>query len=106
MSVNKVGTVLLVAATGAANSDDFAVDRVPITVSIYPEANFAAETGDLAKKNPDGTYDDQYTKAGDQIRLSATLPSFVVSGGGTFRIEFSARTAAIGVSIQEAPISL
>jgi len=94
-------TVILAKATGADNSSDIKMGKRPVTVSIYPEANFAAETGDLAKKNEDGTYDDQYLTDGTQIRLSATLPSFTITGGGIYRIEFAARTSAIGVKTDD-----
>ncbi len=94
--------VILAKATGAGDSIDFDVTTVPITLSIYPKANFAAETGNLVIKNEDGTYDDVY-KDGTQVQLGATKPAITIVGGGTFRIEFAARTSAIGAAIIEAP---
>ena len=91
--------VLLAKATGAANSEDFQVIGVPITIRVYPKANLAAETGLLKQKNPDGTYDDVYDLLGTVIALGASMPQVSVTGAGTFRVEFSARTSAIGVSI-------
>ena len=91
--------VLLAKATGAANSKDFDVIGVPVTVRVYPKANLAAETGVLVQKNPDGTYDDVYDMSNTQIALGATMPQVSVHGAGTYRVEFAARTSAIGVSI-------
>lgn len=86
---------ILTKATGAGNSDDFTVDQFPLTVVIYPEANFGSDEGDLKILNPDGTYDDVYDDNG-QVVLSASRPQAKVVGAGTYRLEFSARTAAIG----------
>jgi len=94
---------ILSKATGAGNSDDVFVDKIPVTLSIYPEANYGTDKGDLKMKNADNTYDKQYLLDGTQIQLSSTLPSCIVTGGGIFRIEFSARNAAIGASKQDAP---
>ena len=92
----------LAAATGAANSSPIQVHNVPITVSVFPEANLASETGDLAKLNSQGTYDDVY-KDGSQVQLSATNPQVTIYGGGTYRVECAARTSAWGVDMIEAP---
>ena len=94
-------TEVLAKATGAGNSDEFTVSDKPLTVKAYPVANMAAETGKLVEKNPDGTYDAVYTVDGTEVALGATLPSFIVDGGGPFRVEYAARTAAVGVTIQE-----
>ena len=97
-------TVVLAKATGAGNSADFIVNRTPVTVSAYPEANFGSDTGELARKNPDGTYDDVFAN-GAVVACSATNPQFIVYGAGTYRIEFSARTAAIGVVYEASPLA-
>lgn len=91
--------VLLTKATGSANSNDFSVYGVPVTVRVYPKANLASETGLLKQKNPDGTYDDVYDLLGTVIALGASMPQVSILGAGTYRIEFSARTSAIGVTI-------
>jgi hypothetical protein len=89
--------VILAKATGAGNSADFIVrPGVPVSIAAYPEANLGADTGALVLKNPDGTYDAVYLD-GSAVELSATRPQMIVDMLGTFRIEFSARTAAIGV---------
>lgn len=91
--------VILAKATGAGNSDDVDVyPGAPATLSIFPEANFGSDVGALMKKNPDGTYDQVYDDALAAIELKATKPHIIVDASGTFRIEFSARTAAIGVT--------
>ena len=93
---------ILAKATGAANSSEFEVDARPVTVGMYPEANFAAETAQLQIKNPDGTWDDVYDDNG-LILLGATRPQETVWGGGTFRLEFIARTSAMGAYQQTGP---
>ena len=95
-------TIVLAKATGAANSSDFDVSNVPLTVHAYPVANMAAETGLVKKKNPDGTYDAVYDMGGTQAALGATLPQIMLDGAGTYRVEYAARTAAVGVTIEEA----
>lgn len=87
--------VILAKATGAGNSSDIVVDKYPLTVIIYPEANFGADTADLKIQNPDGTYDDVYDDNG-QVILSASRPQAKIVGAGVYRLEFAARTAAIG----------
>ena len=95
---------ILIKATGAGNSSDVTVHKIPITVSIFPKANFGADTGNLTMKNTDGTYDDVY-RDGTQVQLTATNPQYIIYGGGVFRIEFSARTAAIGADATEGPLA-
>ena len=97
-----MSTTVLAKATGAGNSDDFNVSDKPLHVKAYPVANMAAETGLLKQKNPDGTYDVVYDLAGTQAALGATLPSLLVEGAGTYRVEYAARTSAVGVTIEEA----
>ncbi len=95
---------ILAKATGVADSDDFNVlAGQPVTISIYPEANFAAEVGKLVKKNLDGTYDQVYTfeTTPRAIELGATRAHATISGMGTYRLEFAARTAAIGATKQQ-----
>ena len=94
--------VILAKATGSGDSDPFDVITMPITVTIYPKANYGSDTGNLVIKNEDGTWDDVYKDA-VQVKLSSTNPQLTVTGGGTYRIEFSARTSAIGVARIEAP---
>ncbi len=91
--------VLLTKATGSANSKDFQIYGVPVTIRVYPKANLASETGLLKQKNPDDTYDDVYDLNGTVIALGATMPQVSISGAGEYRVEFSARTSAIGVTI-------
>lgn len=87
--------IILAPGTGAANSDDFDVRNVPKVVSVYPEANLAAETGILKRKNTDGTYS-TVQKDGTDVALGDTAQQYVIYGSGTYRLEFAARTAAIG----------
>ncbi|MBT8439841.1 MAG: hypothetical protein KJO91_08950 [Gammaproteobacteria bacterium] len=94
-------TVVLAKATGAGNSAEFTVSNVPLHVKAYPVANMAAETGVLKEKNPDGTFDAVYLTDGTAIALGATLPSVLLNGGGPYRVEYAARTSAVGVTIQE-----
>jgi len=87
---------ILVKGTGAANSDEFTVSvGNPQTVSIYPEANFGADIGILMKKNADETFDQVFLD-GAVVEIGATNPQVLVVGLGVYRLEFAARTAAIG----------
>jgi len=94
-----MSAIILAKATGAANSSDFTVSAFDTTVRVYPKANLAAEVGYLKQKNPDGTYDDVYDINNNVIALGATLPQVNVEGAGVYRVEFAARTAAIGVDV-------
>jgi len=94
-----MSAIILAKATGAANSSDFTVSAFDTTVSVYPKANLASEVGNLKQKNPDGTYDDVYDINNNLIALGATLPSVNVEGAGVYRVEFAARTSAIGVFV-------
>jgi hypothetical protein len=93
---------ILPKATGAANSDGFLVDSRALTVGIYPEANLGAEVATLQIQNPDGTWDDVYDENG-VVQLGATRIQETIWGGGTFRLEFAARTLAIGAYVQGGP---
>lgn len=95
-------TEILAKATGAANSNSVEVHHRPITVGIYPEANLGAEVATLQIENPDGTWDDVYDENG-VIQLGATRIQETIWGGGTFRLEFAARTLAIGAYMQSGP---
>ena len=97
-------TVILAKATGAGNSNEFTVINTPVVIAAYPEANYGSDTGELALKNPDGTYDDVFAN-GAVVALSATNPAFIVYGAGTYRIEFSARAAAIGVTYEDSMLA-
>jgi hypothetical protein len=92
-------SIVLAKATGAGNSVDFTVSGLPVNVRAYPKANLAAEVGYLKQKNPDDTYDDVYDLNGTVIALGATMPQVMIVGAGTYRVEFAARTSAIGVDI-------
>jgi hypothetical protein len=91
--------IILAKAVGAGNTADFKPSpNAPVTISVYPEANLGTDVGYLVKKNPDGTYDSTYHDNGAVISISALRPHIIVSASGTFRVEFAARTAAIGVT--------
>lgn len=90
---------VLAKGTGAANSSDITVSAFDTTVRVYPKANLAAEVGYLKQKNPDGTYDDVYDLAGTVIALGAAMPQVMIEGAGVYRVEFAARTSAIGVDV-------
>ncbi len=93
---------ILAKATGAGNSDDFDVTQgAPATLSAYPSANLGSDTGALVKKNPDNTYDPVPDTGGVAITLRAAHPFVVVHGMGRYRIEYSARAAAIGVTKEQ-----
>jgi len=94
--------VLLEKGTGAANSNGFLVDSRAVTIGIYPEANLGAEVAQLQIKNPDGTWDDVYDENG-AVQLGAARIQETIWGGGTFRLEFAARTLAIGAYMQSGP---
>jgi hypothetical protein len=94
-----MSSVILAKATGAGNSIDFTVSAFPMTVRVYPKANLATEVGYLKQKNPDGTYDDVYDLSGTVIALGATMPQVYIVGPGTYRVEFAARTSAIGADV-------
>jgi len=96
-----MGTVVLAKGTGAANSADFNVGDKPLHVLAYPVANMASEVGNLVEKNPDGTYQAVYNSGGTLVALGATWPSYTLTSGRTFRVEWAARTSAIGVVISE-----
>jgi len=89
---------LLDKGTGAANSDPIDIDSLPVTLKAYPVSNMAAEVGAVVEKNPDGTWDPMFDLLGTEIKLGATLPSVVVEGITTVRVEYSARTSAVGVT--------
>lgn len=97
-----MSTDILAPGTGAANSADFAVRNVAKVVMIYPEANIGSDTGLLVRKAPDGTYVDVYDD-GTAVSLSATKPQAIIYGSGTYRLEFSGRTAAIGATAEDSP---
>ena len=96
-----MGTIVLVKATGAGNSDDFTVSDKPLHVLAYPVADMASEVGNVVEKTPDGTYQAVYDSGGTLVALGATNPSHTLTSGRTFRVEWAARTAAIGVVTSE-----
>ncbi len=94
-----MAAIILVKATGIANSDEFVVRKGwPQTIQAYPAANLGAEVGNLVFKNPDGTYDPVTDELGAAIQFTATALQHIVDGLGTYRVEWAARTLAIGMT--------
>lgn len=92
-------TIFLTKATGAGTSGDIDCERFPMRISLYPTANYGSDTGAIQLKNPDGTYDAQFsydTGSSVALTIGAARPS-VVWSGGTVRVVMSGRTSALGV---------
>lgn len=97
-----MGRDILLKGTGAANSEEFEVKNIPVMVTAYPVANMAAETLAIKQKMPDGTFEAMF-KDGSAATLSATNPTEIITGTGTYRLDAAARTSAFGAAKQESP---
>lgn len=88
-------------ATGSGNSQDFVVDSTSINVCVYPQSALVddSEFANLTIKDPAGTYVEVHDSAG-QVQLHGANPQVTIVAPGVYRLEWSARTAAIGAFIK------
>jgi hypothetical protein len=92
-------TPILVPGTGAAVSGTFSVERnTEITVQIYPEANIGADTAELQRAAPDGSWVTCRDENGI-IALSGSRPQEVIFGPGAYQFDVAARGLAWGISM-------
>jgi len=94
--------IYLASATGAGTSEDIDCERFPQRITAY--GTHGSDTGALQVKDAAGAYQavyDNYTGSSAAIALGATRPS-VIWSGGTVRVVYTARAAAIAV--QASPV--
>ena len=88
---------VLASGTGAGTSDPIFVSRTPVAVCAF--GTLGSDTGALERLASDGSWAAVFD-GGEAVALSATKPQVEITGAGTYRVVFEARTAAIGVDAQ------
>lgn len=90
------------AATGTGTSESFSITE-PYpgrTVSLFPKANLSGTVADLQYEESGGGWGD-CTDDNGKITLSDTRTQEVVTGPGTYRLNFTTRTSAVGAQITD-----
>lgn len=87
----------------AGQSDEFQVDREPVTAHLYGTL-VAAEYVDLQRKGNNGTfydvYDHSFAGSGGQVRLdSATATAIQIVAPGVYRFDVDDPTNTVTITI-------
>ena len=93
---------LLAAATGAAATAEFSVEKPEWAKTVMVNGTLtASETiGDVQIKDSGGSWVDYYYD-GTQIQLSDVKTAYMFEGIGTYRINKGVTTAAVGIDLYE-----
>lgn len=89
---------ILTATTSAAASQHVEVQSSDSPIHFTCPGIAGAETGDLQKRNADGTFTDYYEE-GTQQQITATNTGLTVYGPGHWRINKSVTAASVPVEV-------
>lgn len=100
-------TQILAPTTGGANSVDFVVDNLPMTLQLSGAAAViaGAETVTLQRKDSTGTYRNVNDPVAGLAQLTAGMDSMRIVSSGTFRAVKSATAAATGLEVIASTLS-
>lgn len=100
-------TQILAPATGGANSVDFMVDNLPLTLQLSGASAVlaGAETVTLQRKDSTGTYRNVHDPVAGLAQLTAGMDSMRIVSSGTYRAVLTATAAATGLEVIASTLS-